>query len=313
LAFSCKGPGSAPPATRRRSSSSWRCRPRASPIRCRTGISCSASPRCSARTSATTAILLKDLCRVAHECLIESLRTSLGLPEASPASSWPFTPLASIWTSTSTCTRWWPTGCFGGLPHHARVRSQALGGTLPRMGDQVSGRQGVDAAPSGLGCVSGGGERHDRLGVVVGEGVVEARIEGRFARRVGAGMRPVAPECASRTPCSAAPSPGRPCLTSGPTFVTLRPWKRMLSAPESGRTPRRVKSDFLSVRGRGRRYALRRRTRGRGAQARPRRPARPRRAHRRRCAPRRTTTCCWRFIRSTSTAAWAMRRAPTPA
>ena len=37
--------------------------------------------------------------------------------------------------------------------------------------------------------------------------------------------RPVAPECASLTPCSAAPSP---CLTSGPTFVTLRPWKRTL-------------------------------------------------------------------------------------
>ena len=36
--------------------------------------------------------------------------------------------------------------------------------------------------------VSGGGERRDRFGVVVGEGVVEPRIEGRFARRVGAGM-----------------------------------------------------------------------------------------------------------------------------
>jgi hypothetical protein len=38
-----------------------------------------------------------------------------------------------------------------------------------------------------------------------------------------------------------------PCLTSGPTFVTLRPWKRTLSASDSGPTPRRAKSDFLSV------------------------------------------------------------------
>ena len=44
--------------------------------------------------------------------------------------------------------------------------------------------------------VSGGGERHDRFGVVVGEGVVEPRIEGGFARRVGAGMHahPLLPE-----------------------------------------------------------------------------------------------------------------------
>ena len=43
------------------------------------------------------------------------------------------------------------------------------------------------------------------------------------------------------------PSGGSPCLTSGPTFVTLRPWKRTLSASNSGPTPRRAKSDFLSV------------------------------------------------------------------
>jgi len=44
--------------------------------------------------------------------------------------------------------------------------------------------------------VSGGGERHDRFGVVVGEGVVEPRIEGRFARRVDAAMHahPLLPE-----------------------------------------------------------------------------------------------------------------------
>jgi hypothetical protein len=39
----------------------------------------------------------------------------------------------------------------------------------------------------------------------------------------------------------------RPCLTSGPTFGTLRPWKRTLPASDSGPTPRRAKSDFLSV------------------------------------------------------------------
>ena len=44
--------------------------------------------------------------------------------------------------------------------------------------------------------VSGDGERHDRFGVVVGKGVVEPRIEGRFARRVGAAMHahPLLPE-----------------------------------------------------------------------------------------------------------------------
>ena len=45
-----------------------------------------------------------------------------------------------------------------------------------------------------------------------------------------------------------APAPALwPCLTSGPTFVTLRPWKRTLSASDSGPTPRRAKSDFRSV------------------------------------------------------------------
>ena len=39
-----------------------------------------------------------------------------------------------------------------------------------------------------------------------------------------------------------------PSLTSGPIFVTLRSWKRTLSASDSGPTPRRAKSDFLSVR-----------------------------------------------------------------
>jgi hypothetical protein len=79
--------------------------------------------------------LLKDLCRVAHERLIEFLRTSLGLPEGVPVSSWPLTPSASIWISTPPAAR---AGgrravcAFGGLPRHAQDRSQALGGTVPR-------------------------------------------------------------------------------------------------------------------------------------------------------------------------------------
>jgi hypothetical protein len=50
---------------------------------------------------------------------------------------------------------------------------------------------------------------------------------------------------------------GSPCLTSGPTFVTLRLWKRTLSASDSGPTPRRAKSDFLSVEHDSCQYSLR--------------------------------------------------------
>jgi hypothetical protein len=48
----------------------------------------------------------------------------------------------------------------------------------------------------------------------------------------------------TRVCCIASASP---CLTSGPTFVTLRPWKRTLSASDSGPNARRAKSDFLLV------------------------------------------------------------------
>ena len=48
--------------------------------------------------------------------------------------------------------------------------------------------KGCERGTWALPDLSGGGERHDRFGVVVREGVVEPRIEGRFARRVGAGM-----------------------------------------------------------------------------------------------------------------------------
>ena len=40
--------------------------------------------------------------------------------------------------------------------------------------------KGCERRTRALPDVSGGGERHDRFGVVVGEGVVEPRIEGRF-------------------------------------------------------------------------------------------------------------------------------------
>ena len=43
------------------------------------------------------------------------------------------------------------------------------------------------------------------------------------------------------------PALRRQLLTSRPTFVTLRSWKRTLSASDSGPTPRRAKSNFLSV------------------------------------------------------------------
>ncbi len=45
----------------------------------------------------------------------------------------------------------------------------------------------------------------------------------------------------------ARPATRSPCLTVGPTFVTLRTWKRTLSASDSGPTPRRAKTDFLSI------------------------------------------------------------------
>ena len=56
--------------------------------------------------------------------------------------------------------------------------------------------KGFERRTRALPDVSGGGERHDRFGMVVGEGVVEPRIEGRFAWRVGAGMHalPLLPE-----------------------------------------------------------------------------------------------------------------------
>lgn len=75
----------------------------------------------------------------------------------------------------------------------------------------------------------------------------------RLRHRTGHGLlphlkRPTAPRCASRTLVQRPPALGRPCLTFGPTFVTLRrPWKRTLSASDSGPTPKRAKSDFLSV------------------------------------------------------------------
>jgi hypothetical protein len=60
--------------------------------------------------------------------------------------------------------------------------------------------KGCERRTRALPDVSAGGERHDRFGVVVGEEVLEPRIEGRFARRVGAGMHahPLLPESEMR-------------------------------------------------------------------------------------------------------------------
>ena len=60
--------------------------------------------------------------------------------------------------------------------------------------------------------------------------------------------RPAGRECSLSHLMFSDPQPsGDSFLTSGPTFVTLRPWKRTFSASDSGPTPRRAKSDFLSV------------------------------------------------------------------
>ena len=56
--------------------------------------------------------LLKDLCRVAHECLIEFLRTSLGLPEGVPGIVMAIHTFGEYLDFHPTCTRWWPTGCL---------------------------------------------------------------------------------------------------------------------------------------------------------------------------------------------------------
>jgi hypothetical protein len=68
--------------------------------------------------------------------------------------------------------------------------------------------------------VSGGGERHDRFGVVVGEGVVEPRIEGRFARRVYAGMHAPRPTTTHGSPRLYARA--RPNLNFAPNFPRRR-------------------------------------------------------------------------------------------
>jgi hypothetical protein len=58
--------------------------------------------------------------------------------------------------------------------------------------------------------------------------------------------RPAAPQVRLYHPLFSVPQPsGGQLLTSEPTFVTLRPWKRTLSASDSGPTPRRAKSDFV--------------------------------------------------------------------
>ena len=57
---------------------------------------------------------------------------------------------------------------------------------LPPEGSGPLNKGWEGAGARALPDVSGGGERHDRFDVVVGERVAEPRIEGRLARRVGA-------------------------------------------------------------------------------------------------------------------------------
>jgi hypothetical protein len=57
--------------------------------------------------------LIKELCRIAHRCLAEFQRTTLGLPEGTTGVVIPTrvgTPSANTSTSTRTFTRWPPTG-----------------------------------------------------------------------------------------------------------------------------------------------------------------------------------------------------------
>jgi len=81
---------------------------------------------------------------------------------------------------------------------------------------------------------------------------VARRPLARLRQRTGRGVlrqlkRPAAPECASRTPCSAAPSPPAAAFDFRAHFCHSAPWKRTLSACDSRPTPRTAKSDFLSV------------------------------------------------------------------
>jgi hypothetical protein len=79
------------------------------------------------------------------------------------------------------------------------------GRRVTKVGPEVKHGLREDWGPLNKGCerrtwalpdVSGGGERRDRFGVAVG--VVEPRIGGRFARRVGAGMARAAPLARAR-------------------------------------------------------------------------------------------------------------------
>jgi len=55
--------------------------------------------------------LLKDLCHIAHECLTEYMRTTLGLPDGQPGIVMAIHTFGEYSTSIPTCTPWWPTVC----------------------------------------------------------------------------------------------------------------------------------------------------------------------------------------------------------
>ena len=81
--------------------------------------------------------------------------------------------------------------------------------------------KGARGALGPLPDVSNGGERHDRFGVVVGEGVVEPRIKGRFAQRVDAGMHTPPLARAVGPPAAPAKHPAQLRPTEAPDYTRV--------------------------------------------------------------------------------------------
>ena len=125
----------------------------------------------------------------------------------------------------------------GAFDHFAdELRDREAGATDERLGHGEEGAVGL----RGAGKLVRRGERGAGSGGETGS----ARV--RLSHPLFSGLP--SPPAAAFSRLRAAPQRRKtPSLTCGPTFVTLRPWKRMLSASDSGPAPRRAKSDFLSV------------------------------------------------------------------
>ena len=79
------------------------------------------------------------------------------------------------------------------------------------------------------------------------EGCVHSSTD-PWAKRPRSVARGSLPDYDTEGGCRRVPATRKsPCLTSGPLLVTLRPWKRTLSASDSRPTPQRAESDILSV------------------------------------------------------------------